>query len=64
MYCWIKDFLSNRQIQVRINSSFSDCVFVENGVPQGSVISPILFSIMINDIYDTLDYGMLIIVCR
>lgn len=50
MFNWIKSFLSNRTIQVRIGESLSDTYFIENGTPQGSVISPFLFTIMINDI--------------
>ena len=55
MYNWIKDFLHERSIQVRINTAFSHQVNVENGTPQGSVISPILFSIMIDDVFDNID---------
>lgn len=55
IYRWIKDFLRNRKIQVRINNKYSKCLTVDNGVPQGSVISPILFSSMINDIYKSVD---------
>jgi len=50
-YNWIKDFLMNRFIQVRIGAALSRRYLVENGTPQGGVISPILFSIMINDVF-------------
>lgn len=50
MFNWIKNFLSNRTLKVRVGDSFSDTFVVENGTPQGSVVSPILFIIMINDI--------------
>ncbi len=41
-----------RSIQVKVGDILSSMVNVENGTPQGSVISPILFNIMINDIFD------------
>ena len=47
---WIQDFLRNRKFQVRINETFSKTYNIENGTPQGSSISPLLFLIMINDI--------------
>ena len=50
MYNWIADFLKNRKFQVRINETFSNKCNIENGTPQGSSISPLLFLIMINDI--------------
>lgn len=48
---WIKDFLMERTIQVKVGSVSSKTVDIENGTPQGSVISPVLFNIMINDIF-------------
>ena len=56
---WIQDFLRNRKFQVRINETFSKTYNIENGTPQGSSISPLLFLIMINDI--KLSF---IVVCR
>ena len=49
MYMWIEDFLTNRSIQVRLGSSLSKVTRLENGTPQGSAISPLLFLLMIND---------------
>ncbi len=54
---WIRDFLRSRSIQVRAGGSFSDFVTVNNGTPQGSVISPVLFNIKINDMFDCVGYG-------
>ncbi len=51
IYNWIKDFLADRFIQVRIGKVLSGRYMVENGIPQGSIISPILFSIMINYVF-------------
>ena len=50
MFNWIQDFLKNRKYQVRLNETFSKIYNIENGTPQGSSISPLLFLIMINDI--------------
>lgn len=51
IFNWIKCFLCGRKIQVRIGTDVSNQYTVENGTPQGSVISPLLFIIMINDIF-------------
>lgn len=47
---FIEQFLKNRTFKVRVNSTLSDSVEQENGVPQGSVLSVTLFIIKINQI--------------
>jgi hypothetical protein len=46
---WIQAFLTNRINQVLISNTLSREYSPENGTPQGSIISPLLFLIMIND---------------
>lgn len=58
MYRWIMDFLKGRQIQVRIGEVYSERFLVENGTPQGSIVSPLLFSLMINDVFDDIEGGL------
>src|SRR6218665_2110851 len=50
MFNWIRDFLSDRHIRVRVGAELSELFLMENGSPQGSVISSLLFIIMMNDI--------------
>lgn len=47
---WIENFLSNRSIAVRIDGHLSSNHSINAGVPQGSVLSPVLFLMFINDL--------------
>jgi ribonuclease HI len=47
---WIQNFLTDRKIRVRINDKYSETHDLDNGTPQGSVLSPLIFSLMANDI--------------
>jgi len=47
---WIEDYLSNRELKVVISGKTSTSKVINAGVPQGSILGPLLFLIFIDDI--------------
>ena len=62
-YCfhYLRAFLEGRKIQVRVDGELSEVAITDRGTPQGSVISPTLFSLIVNGLPDAVkDSGMVI----
>lgn len=57
---WLTDYLQNRSQKVKFGRTLSDSLLTNTGVPQGSILGPILFSIFVNDIKSAITYSKVV----
>ena len=55
MYKWLLDYLKDRLFRVQVEGELSDLFEMKTGVPQGAILSPLLFNLMLVDLPEQQD---------
>ena len=55
--CWFTDYLGGRKQRVSLNGEVSQWNDVKRGVPQGSILGPLLFNVFVNDLPDIVEHS-------
>ena len=58
---WFTDYLKDRKQRAVLSGVSSECCFIKASVPQGSILGPLLFFVIINDIVEEINSSVMLL---